>query len=647
MSPSLDRTKLAKFIRDDDRAFNPIFVGRDEIMDNIRLLAHDIAWHPTDSPDRYPARGKMQLIQGAPGIGKTSLLYRLAMQYRPLPARQANHPYVLPVTVPASSHLSLGLVADSIHRALLALDKNPRKAVLKGIAGVISRLNGIHLSLPFVGGAGFSLNKTDRSPPAGRPAVPDLPWGCAILLLIDEIQTVPPSAQVVLQYLEDGSDGMPILPVLAGLSNSSHVLQEVGLSRLAGDAIIQPPALGPTDVHQALAAFVRRFGIRATDDTQERWAGSLWQWSRGWPKHMQNALKIMGRRLLYNGGDLNDLQPLAIQPDIVAARHAYYRQRLGSWSGQAARIGRFMARLGRDPVPEDQVEHLLHETGLVAERSLTRSPVLTTMLRLGLLDVVQAGTDLLACPIPSLRSFVVAQTGTPLHTAAQTGTRSAFTSLPSTTDVKARDAWQRTPLHLAAQENWPLVVTEILKTGHDPETRDRWDRTALHVAAADNAAAVARLLLQSGADMQAIDDSGCTPLHRAAGAGAPQTVGLLLDEGAAIDTIDTSGRSPLHEAARANAPACIRPLLRAGAAIQATDHEDNTPLHWAAQANARDAVQTLLDAGAQSDVRNDQNQTPVDMAPAGGAAHRLLTDPDPPATSPDEPDAGRKDEFKP
>ncbi len=636
MSPALNREELAKFIRDDDRAFNPIFVGRDDIMDKIRLLAHDIAWHDPESPDRRPARGKMQLIQGAPGIGKTSLLYRLAMQCRPLEAREANYPYVLPVTIPASSLLSLGLVADSISRALRALDKTGSNAVRKAIGGVVERLTALHISMPGGGGLGFSL---DRKEAKRMPAVPDLPPGCAILLLIDEIQTVPSRAQGVLQYLEDGSDGMPILPVLAGLSNSSHVLQEAGISRLAGKSVIHPPALGPTDVHQALTAFVKRFGITATDDTQESWAGALWQWSRGWPKHMQNALGILGEHLLDTGGNLNDLQPLAIQPDIVAARQAYYRQRLGSWSGQAARIGRFMARLGRDPMPEDQVEHILHETGLVAERSLTRSPVLTTMLRLGLLDVVQAGTDLLACPIPSLRSFVVAQTGTPLHTAAQTGTRSAFTSLPSTTDVKARDAWQRTPLHLAAQENWPLIVTEILKIAPDTENRDHWDRTALHVAAADNATAAARILLAGGADMQATDDAGRTPLHFAAGAGAPQTANLLLDGGSAIDTIDNTGRTPLHDAAGANAPACIFPLLRAGADLQARDNEGQSPLHSAAAANARDAVQALLAAGARTDVRNDEGQTSFAVAPAGSAVRRLLSKPAPdhPAT-PDDAD---------
>ena len=404
--------------------------------------------------------------------------------------------------------------------------------------------------------------------------------------------------------------------------------------RLSDNAIIQPPTLSPTEVQQALVDFVEHFGITATDDTQELWGGALWQWSRGWPKHLQNALKIMGHRLLNASGDLNSLHPHDSQADIINIRHAYYRQRLGPWTGHAALIGQVMARLGRDPIPEDHIETILHEAGFVAERIPVRSAAMTSMLKLGLLDEVQAGSGRFACPIPSLRSFAVAKTGTDLHEAALTGTKRRVMTLLPHIRPDTRDAWGRTPLHLASQANWPDIVDVLLEVGHDPEARDRWGRTPLHVAAGNTAEHASHSLLTSGASIEAIDSDGRTPLHHAARTGAARMVQFLLAHGGATNALSQNEHTPLHDAAQGNAPACVQRLLEAGAPIQAQDADGQSPLHWAAQADAREAVQTLLAAGADPDSRDNKNRTPEAVAPATGSVCRLLAPPMPRTRNP-------------
>src|SRR5690242_2037081 len=59
--------------------------------------------------------------------------------------------------------------------------------------------------------------------------------------------------------------------------------------------------------------------------------------------------------------------------------------------------------------------------------------------------------------------------------------------------------------------------------------RDRWEKTALHYAAN---VAVARVLIEKGADVNAAGWMGATPLHEAAGEGRADVVELLIGSGA-------------------------------------------------------------------------------------------------------------------
>ncbi len=74
MTNSFDTEKLQAFLSTEDRQINPFFSGRKNIQYTIEVKSKNIGLKYSKDPDSDPAAGETQVIMGAPGIGKTSLL---------------------------------------------------------------------------------------------------------------------------------------------------------------------------------------------------------------------------------------------------------------------------------------------------------------------------------------------------------------------------------------------------------------------------------------------------------------------------------------------------------------------------------------------------------------------------------------------
>lgn len=74
------------------------------------------------------------------------------------------------------------------------------------------------------------------------------------------------------------------------------------------------------------------------------------------------------------------------------------------------------------------------------------------------------------------------------------------------------------------------------------------NRTPLHLAAQNNHVELLELLLESSADLEQKDDLGCTPLHIACKKGSYDCMELLLHRGANIYAQDHRLWNPLHYA---------------------------------------------------------------------------------------------------
>ena len=178
------------------------------------------------------------------------------------------------------------------------------------------------------------------------------------------------------------------------------------------------------------------------------------------------------------------------------------------------------------------------------------------------------------------------------------------------------------PHAAAAHARDPAVITAMLQAGADLDARDEWDNTPLHDAAESGTPEVVRALLAAGADVNArprhfdsFSGAGNTPLHYAARNPNAEVAAALLEAGADVNARGQWGGTPLHTAASNPNPAVAQLLLQAGAEVNAGMHEGITPLHDAAAHNPNpEVLAVLLDAGADVRARGAYN---YNHAPGG------------------------------
>jgi ankyrin repeat protein len=164
-------------------------------------------------------------------------------------------------------------------------------------------------------------------------------------------------------------------------------------------------------------------------------------------------------------------------------------------------------------------------------------------------------------------------------------------------DLFGTDERERTPLHLAANNNQPALLQVLLARGCDPNCRDSSGRTPLFAALEHGADALplVRALVAHGADAEAVDANGETPL------------GLALEHPELERWLDWNGwerpRRPLRaddliHATKHGAGVAVQRLLELGFDADARDTQDATALLHACGAGHRDIAVALLDAHA-------------------------------------------------
>jgi cytohesin len=157
---------------------------------------------------------------------------------------------------------------------------------------------------------------------------------------------------------------------------------------------------------------------------------------------------------------------------------------------------------------------------------------------------------------------------------------------------------------MAISEQNVDIVKVLLEHKADLKQRNPFSQTALHVAAASGATEIVKALLQAGADPNARQmgyelpcGSGeeekptyTTPLHFAARDGNPATIAVLLAGGAKLDAKTADGETPLMQAVEGlryrsepgnSILANVTALLDAGADMTAKDRHDRTVLDFA------------------------------------------------------------------
>lgn len=225
------------------------------------------------------------------------------------------------------------------------------------------------------------------------------------------------------------------------------------------------------------------------------------------------------------------------------------------------------------------------------------------------------------------------------------------------TDVNAKDAHDKTPLHYAAVEGGVEDISLLLKYGADINAQDVRDLTPLHLACHHNKAKTVEYLLRQGAKIGMQDSCGFSALHHAAIQGHKEVAQVLIKASADVNLNDRFGYSPLLWAAYTKHLDLIpkfriivnmrrrdnhgRTLLHlalhqgdddpvggeevvAGfidafiSILEAKDSRGGTPLYRATAQGNTTAVRLLLDRGANIEARDQLKETPLHAAATRG-----------------------------
>ncbi len=192
-----------------------------------------------------------------------------------------------------------------------------------------------------------------------------------------------------------------------------------------------------------------------------------------------------------------------------------------------------------------------------------------------------------------------------LHAAAARGdTPTLHKLIAAKGDLNARDAYGRTPLHVATYARQAEAIRVLSKAGANLDLleNDRYD--AVTIAAVADDEATLRLLLQLGASAKQITSRyDGTALIAAAHLGHDGVVRQLIAAGAPLDHVNNLHWTALIESivlgnGGPRHRATLQALLQAGASHTLTDRQGNTPLQLARQRGYNEMVQALQAAGA-------------------------------------------------
>ena len=120
-------------------------------------------------------------------------------------------------------------------------------------------------------------------------------------------------------------------------------------------------------------------------------------------------------------------------------------------------------------------------------------------------------------------------------------------------DKPGRGQWGRTPLHVAAMSNHPMIIRLLVTNGANISARDTRHFTPLHYAAmCKPGAEMIRLLLQLGAEIMCGNEFVDAPPFFAAECGSVACMKVFVDAGFDLTTRGLEGRTILHHAFAGN-----------------------------------------------------------------------------------------------
>jgi ankyrin repeat protein len=175
-------------------------------------------------------------------------------------------------------------------------------------------------------------------------------------------------------------------------------------------------------------------------------------------------------------------------------------------------------------------------------------------------------------------------------------------------------------LHAAAARGDVVKIEQLVAAKADINSRDAYGRTPLHVATFAKQRAAMRALIQAGADKSALENDRYDAVTIAAVADDEDSLRTLLSLGASAKLVTSRFEgTALIAAAHLGHDGVVRQLIAAGAPL---DHVNN--LHWTATIESivlgnggprhQATLKALVEAGANLQLADMHGKTPLDLA---------------------------------
>ena len=396
-----DLEGLRAFLRISDREKAVFFVGREAEISAIEKTA---AYAFAEVQMGMPASSMTLLFQGAPGVGKTSLLTHLTDRWR---ARDA------PV---------IGLRID---RDTLSNPDELATAVSKAVREKTDDMfrQTRTTSTEFGGEANIEAKKRGHETMA-VPRIPSLAafsewfppteWSGPLCLMVDDIQMIDPSIHGrALLNLHGGIHGLPIVPVYVGLGDSLAKLADCGLARLSLGHEFTMGALAPEDAAIAVRRFLAHFRVSASDEAAEWWSEILALRSDSWPQHLHTTMQGFAEELIVAGGRLDQVDSKAVFEKVHHLRETSYNARVSPAMNKAnCLVGNLVERIPEEGSTDgriigfltDRDQEMKGRPGHCLPEGMTATGFLDHLVHQGVMQRNEAGR--LACPIPSFRDWL-------------------------------------------------------------------------------------------------------------------------------------------------------------------------------------------------------------------------------------------------
>ena len=362
----------------------PYFAGRGDELGALRKRLRRLC--ETGDP-----RGGMSLVVGVPGVGKTQLGRVFAEQAatREAPA-QVRWLEVDTVLLESEVDLFLGM-----GQALEA------EGAFREAADLHSKRTGHNLGVGAIKGERTRehVRHTGNLPALLSASKAAGAWhGQALVIVVDELQTIDPAGMKALRVLHQGAHGCPMLVVGIGLQHTPQVLANprdgsAGISRVA--QTIHLSALSAAEAWEAIDKNMQALSRKLPEPC----VAALAEASCGFPQHIHGYLEaavaaIAKHGELAVGAPLDEA--LALGDDV---RKAYYNSRLSMMTNQNAvlPIVQIMLEQNRNVLWQEEAAQAINNASFDGEETVRQA------IAHGVLTLESGGVSF---GVPSFRSHM-------------------------------------------------------------------------------------------------------------------------------------------------------------------------------------------------------------------------------------------------